>query len=197
MGNYTILNEEAVNITAEDKWYAVETPELPESVSIKSIQLSELLHKEERLDVVLSLAEVIEPKGLLSELLDLIAVRSSRMGLWVDTAISTEQLDDLLKASKDSDRPLLNNLDLIVLYQPSFVDGRSFSQARHLRQQGFEGEIRITGDFGLDQIVYLKRAGVDSFIIPNEKLDDDIKSLFGVLASSYDGSVASQLPMFR
>lgn len=197
MGNYTILNEEAVNITAEDKWYAVETPELPESVSIKSIQLSELLHKEERLDVVLSLAEVIDPKGLLSELLDLIAVRSSRMGLWVDTAISTEQLDDLLKASKDSDRPLLNNLDLIVLYQPSFVDGRSFSQARHLRQQGFEGEIRITGDFGLDQIVYLKRAGVDSFIIPNEKLDDDIKSLFGVLASSYDGSVASQLPMFR
>lgn len=197
MGNYTILNEEAVNITAEDKWYAVETPELPESVSIKSIQLSELLHKEERLDVVLSLAEVIDSKGLLSELLDLIAVRSSRMGLWVDTAVSTEQLDDLLKASKDSDRPLLNNLDLIVLYQPAFVDGRSFSQARHLRQQGFEGEIRITGDFGLDQIVYLKRAGVDSFIIPNEKLDDDIKSLFGVLASSYDGSVASQLPMFR
>lgn len=197
MGNYTILNEEAVNITAEDKWYAVETPELPESVSIKSIQLSELLHKEERLDVVLSLAEVIDSKGLLSELLDLIAVRSSRMGLWVDTAVSTEQLDDLLKASNDSDRPLLNNLDLIVLYQPAFVDGRSFSQARHLRQQGFEGEIRITGDFGLDQIVYLKRAGVDSFIIPNEKLDDDIKSLFGVLASSYDGSVASQLPMFR
>lgn len=197
MGNYTILNEEAVNITAEDKWYAVETPELPESVSIQSIQLSELLHKEERLDVVLSLAEVIDPKGLLSELLDLIAVRSSRMGLWADTEVSTEQLDDLLKASKDSDRPLLHNLDLIVLYQPAFADGRSFSQARHLRQQGFKGEIRITGDFGLDQIVYLKRAGVDSFIIPNEKLDDNIDSLFGVLASSYDGSVANQLPMFR
>lgn len=197
MGNYHILNEEATSITAEDSWYAIETAELPEPVSIKNLQLSELLHKEERLDVILPLTGVIAPTGLLNELLDIITARASRMGLWADTSVSTEQLDQLLQACKDAERPLLNNLDLIVLYQPSFVDGRSFSQARHLRQQGFEGEIRISGDFGRDQIAYLKRAGVNSFVIPDEKLTDDIVSAFHALPSSYDGSVASQLPMFR
>lgn len=197
MGNFIILNDEAVDITSKDTWFALLTDELPVSASIKSIHLSELLHKEERLDVILPLAEVIAPTGLLSELLDLIAARSSSMGLWANTEVTTEQLDTLLQATKDKDRDLLHNLDLIVLYQPTFADGRTFSQARHLRQQGFTGEIRITGDFGLDQVVYLKRAGVDSFIIPDEKLNDNINSLFGVLASSYDGSVASQLPMFR
>ncbi|WP_288775487.1 DUF934 domain-containing protein [uncultured Psychrobacter sp.] len=197
MGNYHILNEEATSITAEDSWYAIETAELPEPVSIKNLQLSELLHKEERLDVILPLTGVIAPTGLLNELLDIITARTSRMGLWADTSVSTEQLDQLLQACKDAERPLLNNLDLIVLYQPSFVDGRSFSQARHLRQQGFEGEIRISGDFGRDQIAYLKRAGVNSFVIPDEKLTDDIVSAFHALPSSYDGSVASQLPMFR
>ena len=197
MGNYHILNEEATSITAEDSWYAIETAELPEPVSIKNLQLSELLHKEERLDVILPLTGVIAPTGLLNELLDIITARTSRMGLWADTSVSTEQLDQLLQACKDAERPLLHNLDLIVLYQPSFVDGRSFSQARHLRQQGFEGEIRISGDFGRDQIAYLKRAGVNSFVIPDEKLTDDIVSAFHALPSSYDGSVASQLPMFR
>jgi len=197
MGNYHILNEEATSITAEDSWYAIETAELPEPVSIKNLQLSELLHKEERLDVILPLTGVIAPTGLLNELLDIITARASRMGLWADTSVSTEQLDQLLQACKDAERPLLHNLDLIVLYQPSFVDGRSFSQARHLRQQGFEGEIRISGDFGRDQIAYLKRAGVNSFVIPDEKLTDDIVSAFHALPSSYDGSVASQLPMFR
>ena len=197
MDNYHILNEDATSITAEDSWYAIETAELPEPVSIKSLQLSELLHKEERLDVILPLTGVIAPTGLLNELLDIITARASRMGLWADTSVSTEQLDQLLQACKDAERPLLHNLDLIVLYQPSFVDGRSFSQARHLRQQGFEGEIRISGDFGRDQIAYLKRAGVNSFVIPDEKLTDDIVSAFHALPSSYDGSVASQLPMFR
>ncbi len=147
--------------------------------------------------MILPLTGVIAPTGLLNELLDIITARASRMGLWADTSVSTEQLDQLLQACKDAERPLLHNLDLIVLYQPSFADGRSFSQARHLRQQGFEGEIRISGDFGRDQIAYLKRAGVNSFVIPDEKLTDDIVSAFHALPSSYDGSVASQLPMFR
>ncbi|WP_296404978.1 DUF934 domain-containing protein [Psychrobacter sp.] len=197
MGNYHILNNEAEHLTVTDTWYAVHTEELPSSISIKSIHLSELLHKEERLDLILPLSEVIEPKGLLSELLSFIALRSSRLGVWADTNVSTDQIDILLKVTKDANYPLVNNLDLIVLYQPSFVDGRSFSQARHLRQQGFEGEIRIAGHFGRDQIAYLKRAGVDSFIIADENLGDDIVNAFNALPSSYDGVVADQLPMFR
>lgn len=200
MGNHRILDAQAKDITAEDTWYALFTSELPDGVAAKTTQLSELLNKSERLDVILPLSDILAPQGLLTEVLAMIANHSSRVGLWADTSISTDQLDQLdqlLAACKDSERPLLNALDLVVLYQPGFGDGRSFSQARHLRQQGFEGEIRIAGDFGRDQIVYLQRAGVDSFIIRAENVTDDIQAAFSVLPSSYDGSVASQLPMFR
>lgn len=197
MGNHSILDAQAKDITAEDSWYALFTSELADGIASKTINLSELLHKSERLDVILPLADILSPQGLLIEVLALIANYTSRVGLWADTSISTEQLDELLAACQDSDRPLLNALDLIVLYQPGFADGRSFSQARHLRQKGFTGEIRITGHFGRDQIVYLQRAGVDSFVIATEDLTDDIQAAFSVLPSSYDGNVASQLPMFR
>ena len=197
MGNHSILDAQAKDITAEDSWYALFTSELPDGVASKTIHLSELLHKSERLDVILPLSDILSPQGLLTEVLALIANHTSRVGLWADTSISTEQLDELLAACQDSDRSLLNALDLIVLYQPGFADGRSFSQARHLRQKGFKGEIRITGHFGRDQIVYLQRAGVDSFVIGEENLTDDIHTAFSFLPSSYDGSVSSQLPMFR
>ena len=197
MGNHSILDAQAKDITVDDSWQALYTAELPDGIATKTIHLSELLHKSERLDVVLPLSDILFSKGILTEVLELIANYTSRLGLWADTDVSTEQLDELLAAYQDGERSLLNALDLVVLYQPKFADGRSFSQARHLRQKGFEGEIRVTGHFGRDQIVYLKRAGVDSFVISAENLTEDIKAAFSVLPSSYDGSVASQLPMFR
>ncbi|WP_019672468.1 DUF934 domain-containing protein [Psychrobacter lutiphocae] len=197
MGNYHILDSQATDITAQDNWYVIDTKSLPENLAIKNIHLSELLHKKERLDVILPFTDVLNPQDLLAETLGLIHRRSSRIGLWANTDLSTEQIDTLLKSRSDDSLPLLQHLDLIILYQPSFADGRSFSQARHLRQQGYEGEIRIAGDFGVDQIAYLKRAGIDSFIITAEDLNDDVVNAFYALPSSYDGSVANQLPMFR
>ncbi|PNK59578.1 DUF934 domain-containing protein [Psychrobacter sp. FDAARGOS_221] len=197
MGNHNILDAKANDITAEDSWQALYTAELPDGIATTTIHLGELLHKPERLDVILPMSDVLSPQGLLTEALDLISNHVSRVGLWADTEISTEQLDALLAATEDKEHNLLNALDLIVFYQPKFADGRTFSQIRHLRHKGFKGELRIAGHFGRDQIVYLQRAGVDTFVINAGDLTEDIKVSFGALASSYDGSVARQLPMFR
>ncbi|MDO5769980.1 MAG: DUF934 domain-containing protein [Psychrobacter sp.] len=217
MGNHSILNSKASDITASDSWVALITAELPDGLCAHEIHLSEFLHKTERLDVILPLKDVLAPTGILKETLDIIANHSSRLGLWADTATTTEQLDLLLSQlsasseatdtdTKSASKPpnsaqpslsALSKIDLIVLYTPLFADGRNFSLAKHLRLQGYEGEIRVAGAFGRDQITYLLRSGVDSFIIANEFMVDDIANAFKVLPSAYSGNDASQLPMFR
>lgn len=205
MGNHSILNAQAHNITADDTWHALVTAELPDGISAHQIKLSELLHKTERLDLILPLNDLLLPSGLLQETLALIANRSSRIALWADTNTTVEQLDTLLGVSKASKKAAINEttvallqaLDLIVLYTPLFADGRNFSLAKHLRLQGYQGEIRAAGQFGRDQIAYLLRSGVDSFIIADEEVTDDIANAFKVLPSAYSGNDASQLPMFR
>lgn len=207
MGNHSILDSQAADITGHDPWVALKTSELPDGLAAHDIHLSELLHKTERLDIVLPLSDVLAPNGLLKEILDIIVSHSSRIGVWADTAATTEQLDSLLaqilspkdQQGKDN-TPLtspITDIDLIVLYTPLFADGRNFSLAKHLRLQGYEGEIRVAGAFGRDQITYLLRSGVDSFIIANEFMVDDIANAFKVLPSAYSGNDASQLPMFR
>lgn len=197
MGNHSILDHNAVNITVNDTWQALAVAELPDGIAAAQIHLGELLHKQERLDIILPLKDVLAPTGLLKETLALVATRSSRIGVWADTSISTDQLDQLLALTQDKDAELLAALDLVILYTPLFADGRNFSLAKHLRLQGYQGEIRVAGEFGRDQIAYLLRSGVDSFIIANEALSEDIQQAFMALPTAYNGSNASQLPMFR
>lgn len=211
MGNHSILNSDAVNISAEDTWQALVVPNLPDGIAVTEIHLSELLNKTERLDIILPLTEVLAPSGLVQETLALIANRTSKIGLWADTSTTTDQLDSLLglitgsNSSTDTKKDtadenhisLLRALDLIVLYTPLFADGRNFSLAKHLRLQGYQGEIRVAGEFGRDQIAYLRRSGIDSFVIANEYLAADIATAFSVLPTAYSGNDANQLPMFR
>lgn len=58
----------------------------------------------------------------------------------------------------------LPDLTVIALHFPKFNDGRAYSQARILRDRyGFVGEIRATGSYGRDQLLFLYRAGFDAF----------------------------------
>lgn len=197
MANHIILDSKAVDITADDTWLALQIAELPDGISTHEITLSELLHKEERLDVILPLTDVLSPTGLLTEALSLIATRTSRIGVWADTSISEAELDILLTATKDKDRTLLHALDLIVFYMPLFADGRSFSQAKYLRLQGYTGEIRVAGAFGQDQVAYLLRSGVDSFSMREDEVSEDIAFSFSALPSAYSGDDVNALPMFK
>lgn len=58
----------------------------------------------------------------------------------------------------------LNAFPLIALEFPSFADGRAYSQARLLRDLGYNGEIRATGLAVVrDQLQGMERCGINSF----------------------------------
>ena len=60
--------------------------------------------------------------------------------------------------------PYLDALDKVVLAFPAFTDGRSYSQARQLRQfHGFAGEVQANGNVLPDQIAFMRQCGIDVF----------------------------------
>jgi uncharacterized protein (DUF934 family) len=59
----------------------------------------------------------------------------------------------------------VQRLSLIALPFPKFSDGRSYSTARRLREAGYAGELRATGDVLLDQVPLMLRAGFDALEI--------------------------------
>ena len=195
MGNHHVLNHEGVDVSQNDTWLALSTNELPDGIALSHITLLELLQKQEKLEVVLPLTDLLNAEnqlagGLVQEVYELTRQHASRTGVWVTSDTDTGVLVGLPE--------FLLQQDLIVIHVPAFTDGRGFSYAQTLRQIGYQGEIRMAGKFGRDQIAYLLRAGVDSFVLSEHDMQSisDIRQAFTALASSYDGRDASALPMF-
>lgn len=195
MGNHYVLNNDGIDISQNDTWLALHTDALPDGIALSHITLLELLKKQEKLEVLLPLTDLLDATGklaggLLQEVRDLVTQHSSRVGVWVTSDSDTDVLVGLPE--------FLLQQDLIVIHVPVFTDGRGFSYAQTLRQIGYQGEIRIAGKFGRDQIAYLLRAGVDSFVLREHDMHSisDIRQAFTALASSYDGRNAAALPMF-
>ena len=195
MGNHHVLNSKGIDIGPSDTWLALNTDELPDGIALSHISLLELLHKQEKFDIVLPLTDLLNAEGklaggLLQQLNELLTEHASRVGVWVTSDNDTDTLVGLSE--------FLLQQDLIVIHVPAFTDGRGFSYAQTLRQIGYEGEIRMAGKFGRDQIAYLLRAGADSFVLSEHDMKSisDISQAFNALASSYDGRDASALPMF-
>lgn len=92
-------------------------------------------------------------------------------GVWLNSADDVYQLRDHI-----------DHLQLVVIDFPVFTDGRGYTQARLLRAQlGFAGELRATGDIRPDQILFMARAGIDTFDFterPEEQLVEGILSRF-------------------
>ncbi|MGB7405629.1 MAG: DUF934 domain-containing protein [Pacificimonas sp.] len=59
--------------------------------------------------------------------------------------------------------PHLKRLKLIEIGFPAYRDGRGYSAARILREEGYTGELRAEGDVLIDQIGFMRRCGFDSF----------------------------------
>lgn len=83
----------------------------------------------------------------------------------------------------DLDDPVVPQADVAAIYFESFTDGRGYSIARQLRRQGFDGQLRATGDNGLDQLFYLYRCGFDQAEIS----DDDFGLLKPIHLRPFDG----------
>ncbi|MCH8530439.1 MAG: DUF934 domain-containing protein [Saccharospirillum sp.] len=108
------------------------------------------------------------------------------IGVW----LSEDDMPDALE-------PYLDRLDIIALHLPKFADGRAFSKARLLRQRfGFQGEIRLTGDFLPDQAAYYARCGVNAFACRTEEEADIAVALLAPFSVHYQ-SDAHQATLFE
>ena len=67
--------------------------------------------------------------------------------------------------------PYLDRLALVEIDFPRFRDGRGYSSARILREAGYKGEIRASGDVLVDQMLFMRRCGFDSFA-PQAPVDE-------------------------
>ena len=60
--------------------------------------------------------------------------------------------------------------DLIAIAFPAFTDGRGFSLARALRQAGYTGRLRASGELIPDQFAFALDCGFDEVEISEERL---------------------------
>ena len=110
------------------------------------------------------------------------------IGVWLDSDEIAESIGEEA-----------NRFPVIGVNFPGFMDGRSFSTARLLRERyGFKGELRAVGNFIRDQLCYLRRCGVNAFAFanPDINLEVAVKSLDD-FKEYYQASVDQPLPLFR
>lgn len=93
--------------------------------------------------------------------------------------------------------PALDRLRLVEVGFPKFRDGRGFSSARILREMGYTGEIKATGDVLVDLIFFMRRCGFDSFA-PNAPLDkEDVEATLGRYPYVYQEAADAAVPIWK
>lgn len=86
----------------------------------------------------------------------------------------------------------------VELNFPKFSDGRAFSQAVQLRRRvGFRGDIRATGDVGIDQLVLMERSGFTSAVLKEGKDPTDAPRQFARYPAFYQGDLVQPQPHFN
>ena len=98
-------------------------------------------------DVIVPFARLLKEWGALQ-------ARKARLGVRFGNTDKPEALETFLPS-----------LSLIVLPFPAFNDGRAYSIARKLREMGYRGEIRATGNVLPDQLQFMLQVGFDAFDI--------------------------------
>jgi uncharacterized protein (DUF934 family) len=107
-----------------------------------------------------------------------LAGSAGRLGVRIP---NTEDIDALW--------PELAGVAMIVLEFPKFGDGRAFSQASVLRRHlGFNGEIRATGDVLRDQMLYMRRCGIDVFEPREDRSIEDALKAFSEYSEYYQAA---------
>ena len=121
MANHHVFNNDGTDISETDTWLALSTNELPDGITLTDISLLELLQKQEKLEIVLPLADLLDAKGniaggLLLQVRELLAKHISRTGVWVTSDSDTEVLTRIPE--------FLLQQDLIVIHVPAFTATR-------------------------------------------------------------------------
>ena len=92
----------------------------------------------------------------------------------------------------------VNQLALIAIRFPVFMDGRGFSSARILRERYlFSGELRAIGNFIRDQLAYLQRCGFNAFSLSDEIDPQGALKSLNDFSEYYQSAVDQPQPLFR
>ncbi|MCJ1962401.1 MULTISPECIES: DUF934 domain-containing protein [Novosphingobium] len=100
------------------------------------------------------------------------------------TAVRIEPSDDA--------RDLLPSLDRLALVEvafPAWTDGRGYSSARILREAGYTGELRATGDLVIDMLHHMRRCGFDAFAPEKPLNTSDAEAAFARWENVYQATV--------
>ena len=146
-----------------------------------------LLPKETSFDEISNCDDLIVPLVMWREHGHALKARDGGLGVWLDSDEEAEELGGDVA-----------NFQVIALNFPAFTDGRSYSNARLLRDRyGYKGELRAIGDVLRDQLFYLHRCGFDAFAIRADK--DPYEALEGLkdFSVTYQSSTDEPMPLFR
>lgn len=109
------------------------------------------------------------------------------IGLWLNSHETATSVKDELAA-----------FEIIALNFPAFSDGRSYSNARQLRQEyQYKGDIRAIGDVLRDQLYYMQQCGFSSFSLRHDQDTQDCLSALSDFSNNYQATVKQPLPLFR
>ena len=126
-----------------------------------------------------------------------------------DVVLTVEQLDQIanvsgkkalyltVDASPETNEFPLDQFDAIFIEFAGFNDGRGYSFAALLRRQGFQGELRATGDVFKDVLNYMKRSGFDTFVIKEGKDIAEAAAGLGDFTHPYQASTAVAKPNYQ
>ena len=93
--------------------------------------------------------------------------------------------------------PVLDRVRLVEVDFPRFRDGRGFSSARVLREMGYAGEIKATGDVLVDLVFFMRRCGFDSFA-PDKPIDRaDAEAALSRFPHVYQHAADDRVPIWK
>ena len=93
--------------------------------------------------------------------------------------------------------PVLDRIRLVEVDFPKFRDGRGFSSARVLREMGYTGEIKATGDVLVDLIWFMRRCGFDSFAPDVPMNPADVEAALSRYPHVYQHAADDAVPIWK
>jgi uncharacterized protein (DUF934 family) len=93
--------------------------------------------------------------------------------------------------------PALGRVRLVEVDFPKFRDGRGFSSARILREMGYTGEIKATGDVLVDLVYFMRRCGFDSFAPDVPFNDADVQAALTRYPHVYQHAADAAVPIWQ
>ena len=152
-----------------------------------SWQLLKLAAEETAETVALPAGPLLVPLAVWLARRQELATRDEALGVWLDAGEGPEAL------AGDLDR-----LAVVSVNFPKFTDGRSYSNARLLRERyGYTGEIRALGDVLYDQLFAMRRCGIDAYALRADQNLEKALAGFATFSETYQAAVDQPQPLFR